>query len=173
MEQVEQVHVQTNVKEEQNIVQQENQHVQMYQVDTIQQDVTDQIIGVQDNHNAQKEITVQAEFHMDVEQENIVVLMEQHHVQISQQDVTEQVEQVHVQMNVREEPNIVLVEQVDVQQYQVDTIQQDVTDQVIGVLDKLDVQEETTVQAEYLMDVELDTLQETMQHHVMTIQHQQ
>ena len=110
---------------------------------------------------------------MAAEEENIAVQMEQHHVQVSQLDVTEQVQQAHVQMNVKEEHNIVLVEQADVHQYQVDTIQQDVTDQVIDVLDKLDVQEETTVQVEYHMDVELDTLQETMQHHVMTIQHQQ
>ena len=70
---MEQVHVQMNVREEQNIVQQENQHVQMYQVDTIQLDVMDQVIDVQDNHNVQKEITVQAEYHMAAEEENIVM----------------------------------------------------------------------------------------------------
>ena len=79
---MEQVRVQMNAKEEQNIVQLDHHHVQQYQVDTIQQDVMDQIIGVQDNHNVQKEITVQAEYQMLVEQENIVTQMEQHLVQI-------------------------------------------------------------------------------------------
>ena len=51
MDQMEQLLVQTLVQEEQNTVQQEQQVVVQYQQDTIQQDVTVQIITVQDKQN--------------------------------------------------------------------------------------------------------------------------
>ena len=67
------------VKEELSIVEPEQVHVVQYQMDTIQQDAMDQEINVQDKLNVQVVTTVQAEFHMPVEQEN-GVRMEQHHV---------------------------------------------------------------------------------------------
>ena len=82
MDQVQQVLVQTLVKEEQSIVPQEHLLVVLYQTDTIQQDVIVQIINVQDKASVEKEITVQAEYQMLVEQENIMIwkdnLLQQH-----------------------------------------------------------------------------------------------
>ena len=73
MEQVLQQHVQTHVQEEQNIVLQENQHVAMYQVDTIQLDVIHQEIIVQDKVNVQQAHLVIMELQPYVVQENIVL----------------------------------------------------------------------------------------------------
>ena len=81
MEQVLQQHVQTHVQEEQNIVLQENQHVAMYQVDTIQLDVIHQEIIVQDKVNVPQEIIVQEVYQLHAVQENIV-LQDQQVVQI-------------------------------------------------------------------------------------------
>ena len=82
MERVEQVLVQTLVREEQSIVQREPHHVVLSQVDITQQVVTHLEINVQDKASVQKEIIVQAEYQQDVEQENIMIwkdrLLHQH-----------------------------------------------------------------------------------------------
>ena len=61
------------VQEEQNIVQREQHHVVLYQMDITQQAVIHLEINVQDKASVQKEIIVQAEYQQDVEQENIMI----------------------------------------------------------------------------------------------------
>ena len=62
-------------------MEQEQQVVVQYQLDTIQQAAMVQVITVQDNHSVQQETTVQTVFLMDV-QHTIIQEQEQHLVTI-------------------------------------------------------------------------------------------
>ena len=177
MERVQQVLVQTLVKEEQSIVPREHLLVVLYQTDTIQQVVIVQIISVQVKRSVQLEHIVLVDQLQTVQEEQNIVQQEQHHVALYQVDITQQVAIVQIisvqvkrsvqlehivlvelLQTVKEEQNIVQQEQHYVVLYQVDITQQVVTHLEINVQDKASVEKEITVQTEFQQDVEQENI---------------